>query len=121
VLRARPVDVEDAIRVGGLAKTKSRVIRGVLRAIRRDHGGFDLKVLTRLPVEEAKGYLLGLKGVGDKTACCVLLFACPRSIPTSRGSPAVWAGSPGGRAPRGPTRSWRISSPGGDISRRTST
>jgi len=78
VLRARPADVEDAIRVGGLAKTKSRVIQGVLRAVRRDRGRLDLSMLRRLPIEDAKAYLLGLKGVGEKTACCVLLFACGR-------------------------------------------
>jgi len=78
VLRARPAGVEEAIRVGGLARTKSRVIREVLRAVRRDHGRLDLSVLRRLPVEDAKAYLLGLKGVGEKTACCVLLFACGR-------------------------------------------
>jgi len=78
VLRARPADVEDAIRVGGLARTKSRVIRDVLRAVRHDRGRLDLSILARLPVEDAKAYLLGLKGVGEKTACCVLLFACGR-------------------------------------------
>ena len=78
VLRARPADVEAAIRGGGLARTKSRVIQGVLRAVRRDQGDLDLSILERLPVEDAKAYLLGLKGVGEKTACCVLLFACAR-------------------------------------------
>ncbi len=78
VLRARPADVEDAIRVGGLARTKSRVIRDVLRTVRRDRGKLDLSNLRHLPIEDAKGYLLGLKGVGEKTACCVLLFACGR-------------------------------------------
>ena len=78
VLRARPADVEDAIRVGGLARTKSRVIRDVLRTVRHDRGRLDLSNLRHLPIEDAKGYLLGLKGVGEKTACCVLLFACGR-------------------------------------------
>jgi endonuclease-3 len=78
VLRARLSLIEEAIRVGGLAKTKSRVIRAVLGEIRRDHGRLDLSVLERLPIGEAKRYLLGLDGVGEKTACCVLLFACRR-------------------------------------------
>jgi endonuclease III len=78
VLRASPARVEDAIRIGGLARTKSRVIREVLRAVRSDHGRLDLSILDRLPLEDAKAYLLGLKGVGEKTACCVLLFACGR-------------------------------------------
>jgi len=78
VLRASPGRVEEAIRVGGLARTKSLVIRSVLAAVRRDQGCLDLSVLERLPIDEAKRYLLGLKGVGEKTACCVLLFSCRR-------------------------------------------
>jgi endonuclease-3 len=78
VLRAPPSDLEEAIRVGGLARTKSRVIQNVLRAVPRAQGRLDLSVLRRLPVEKAKSFLLGLKGVGEKTACCVLLFACGR-------------------------------------------
>src|SRR2546425_2070386 len=78
VLRASREEVEDAIRVGGLAPTKSRVIQDVLRAILRDQGRLDLGVLQRMPADEAKAYLLGLRGVGEKTACCVLLFSCGR-------------------------------------------
>jgi endonuclease III len=78
VLRARPAALEESIRVGGLARTKSRVIQDVLRAVRRDHGNLDLSILKRLPIGEARSYLLGLRGVGEKTACCVLLFACGR-------------------------------------------
>ncbi len=77
-LRARPMDIEEAIRVGGLARTKSRVIQAVLRTVLRDQGRLDLSVLKTLPVEEARAYLRRLKGVGEKTACCVLLFACGR-------------------------------------------
>jgi len=78
VLRAPLVELVDAIRVGGLAPTKSRVIRNVLRAVLRDQGRLDLGVLRRMPADQAKAYLLGLKGVGEKTACCVLLFSCGR-------------------------------------------
>jgi endonuclease-3 len=77
-LLARPVEIEEAIRVGGLARTKSRVIQVVLRTVLRDQGRLDLSVLKTLPVEEARAYLRRLKGVGEKTACCVLLFACGR-------------------------------------------
>jgi endonuclease-3 len=78
VLRARPLELEEAIRVGGLAKTKSRVLQAVLRSIRRDQGRLDLSVLKTWPVEESSAYLRRLKGVGEKTACCVLLFSCGR-------------------------------------------
>ena len=78
VLEAPRPEVEQAIRVGGLARTKSGVIQEVLRAIVRDRGGLDLSFLKEAPVGEAKAYLQALKGVGEKTACCVLLFACGR-------------------------------------------
>jgi len=78
VLRARREDLEDALRVGGLARTKSRVIQDVLRTILRDWGQLNLEALRKMPTAEAKTYLLHLKGVGEKTACCVLLFALGR-------------------------------------------
>ncbi len=78
VLRARRADVETAIRAGGLARTKSRVIQDILRRVLRDQGRLDLGVLKTMPLAEAKAYLRGLRGVGEKTACCVLLFSCGR-------------------------------------------
>jgi endonuclease-3 len=77
-LQAPRSEVERAIRVGGLARIKSGVIQAVLRAVLRDYGRFDLSSLRSLPLGEAMAYLRGLKGVGEKTACCVLLFACGR-------------------------------------------
>ncbi len=77
-LRARRAEIESAIRAGGLARTKSRVIQEILRRVLRDQGRLDLRVLKTLPLAEAKAYLQGFRGVGEKTACCVLLFACGR-------------------------------------------
>ncbi len=79
VLRARREQLEDVLRVGGLARKKSRVIQEILRAIRRDRGRLDLEDLRTWPTDEAKTYLLRLKGVGEKTTCCVLLFALGRA------------------------------------------
>ncbi|HKQ97966.1 MAG TPA: endonuclease III, partial [Candidatus Polarisedimenticolia bacterium] len=70
--------IEAAIRPGGLARTKSRVIRDVLTAIEAERGSFDLGFLGRLPVAEATRWLTGHRGVGEKTAACVLLFALGR-------------------------------------------
>ena len=39
-------------------------------------GSFDLGFLLEMSVEEAKAWLSGFKGVGPKTAACVLMFAC---------------------------------------------
>jgi endonuclease-3 len=68
---APQADVEEAIRPGGLAPTKSKVIQNVLRAL----DGDDLAWMADAPVEEGRDYLCALPGVGRKTAACVLLFS----------------------------------------------
>jgi endonuclease-3 len=75
ILGAPTPDVADAIRSGGLAEIKAPRIKGVLAAIRQDRGELSLDFLAGLPLEEARSYLTSLKGVGPKTAACVLLFA----------------------------------------------
>jgi len=74
-VRDAPVmEVEDAIRPGGLAPTKAGRIQEILRAL----GDDDLAWLETAPLEEARAYLTGLPGVGRKTAACVLLFSYGR-------------------------------------------
>jgi len=74
-VREAPVEeVEEAIRPGGLAPTKSVRIRQILDAIGED----DLLWLEQAPLDEAREYLVGLPGVGRKTAACVLLFSFGR-------------------------------------------
>lgn len=68
--------LEDAIRVGGLARVKSVTIARLLAEVRRREGGYDLRPLQRLPHADACERLAGLPGVGPKTRACVLLFAC---------------------------------------------
>ncbi len=72
-------EVEEAIRPGGISKVKSARIQEILRAITaepRDPGHeLSLDWLPRVPVAEARDYLVALPGVGRKTAACVLLFA----------------------------------------------
>jgi endonuclease-3 len=71
-VRDAPVaEVEDAIRPGGLAPTKAVRIQDILRALDDD----DLGWLESAPLEEGRGFLCSLPGVGRKTAACVLLFS----------------------------------------------
>jgi endonuclease III len=71
-VREAPVEeIEDAIRPGGLAPTKSRRIKDILEAI----DPLSLDWLADVPVEEGQRYLCALPGVGRKTAACVLLFS----------------------------------------------
>jgi endonuclease-3 len=74
-VREAPVEeIEDAIRPGGLAPTKSVRIHQILEAIGED----DLSRLADAPLNEARAYLCALPGVGRKTAACVLLFSFGR-------------------------------------------
>ncbi len=68
---AELVEVEEAIRPGGLAPTKSKRIQEILQAV----DGDDLAWMADAPLGEARDYLCALPGVGRKTAACVLLFA----------------------------------------------
>jgi endonuclease-3 len=65
------IEVEDAIRPGGLAPTKAVRIQQILRAL----GDDDLSDLADVPLAEARERLTALPGVGRKTAACVLMFS----------------------------------------------
>jgi endonuclease-3 len=78
--RARPSSIAAAIKSGGLANAKSAVIKNALNEIRSRRGELDLSFLQTAPIGEAREFLTSLKGIGPKTAACVLLFACNREI-----------------------------------------
>src|SRR5262245_11280896 len=68
--------IERAIKVGGLARVKSRTIKRLLDQVRVREGGYDLSHLRQQRPAAARETLRGLAGVGPKTRACVLLFAC---------------------------------------------
>src|SRR5438477_10633458 len=76
VLNAPTDALSEAIRPGGLANIKAPRIQEVLRLIMQERGALNLDFLYDMPVEEAKAWLSGFKGVGPKTVACVLMFAC---------------------------------------------
>lgn len=71
-------DIVEAVKPAGLAPTKGPRIQEALRAITESQGGITLDFLREKPLEEARSWLLGLNGVGPKTAAIVLLFAMGR-------------------------------------------
>jgi endonuclease-3 len=77
---AAPIDeLEEVLRPGGLAPTKSRRIQAVLAEVHDATGGsWDLSFLGALPLEEARAWLVALPGIGRKTAAIVLLFGFGR-------------------------------------------
>ncbi|MFH1169247.1 MAG: endonuclease III [Chloroflexota bacterium] len=64
-----------SIRSGGLGRIKAQRIKRALAEIIRQRGSLELDFLNQLSPEAAQDWLLGLPGVGLKTARCVLLFA----------------------------------------------
>ena len=68
-------EIEDAIRAGGLAKTKAPRIQGVLRQVRGEVGSYDLSFLGEMELAEAKAWLTRLNGIGPKTAAVILCFS----------------------------------------------
>jgi endonuclease-3 len=72
---APPEQVVEAIRPAGLAHQKGPRIQAALRAITLARGRLELDFLRPLPPDQARAWLLGLKGVGPKTAAIVLLFS----------------------------------------------
>ncbi len=75
---ARPDSVIEAIRPAGLANHKGPRIQQVLREITAERGALDLSFLSKLPLQEARAWLMKFKGVGPKTAAIVLLFSLGR-------------------------------------------
>jgi endonuclease III len=80
VLRARLATIAGAIKSGGLANVKSVVIKNILNEIKARRGNLDLSFLREISTPEALKFLTSLKGVGPKTARCVLLFACEQPV-----------------------------------------
>lgn len=72
--------LEEAIRSGGLANTKSRVIIDILHQVHDRHGSYSLDhlLLPEHSDDACMREMLSLKGVGPKTASCVLLFSLRR-------------------------------------------
>ncbi|KAI2625414.1 DNA glycosylase [Hypomontagnella submonticulosa] len=70
--------LESAIARGGLGGVKSRVIVDILNQVKERHGAYSLDHLLSLEAqgadEDAMRELISFRGVGPKTASCVLLF-----------------------------------------------
>jgi len=71
-------ELTDAIRPAGLAPTKAPRIQKALHRITEERGEIELAFLNEMALEEARTWLLGIPGVGPKTASIVLLFALGR-------------------------------------------
>lgn len=80
VLAADEGEIADAIRLGGLANQKARVIKELLAQIKEKHDTLNLKFLDEMPDEAARDYLTNFRGIGPKTVACTLLFALHKEV-----------------------------------------
>jgi len=71
---AKANDVVEAIRPAGLANQKGPRIQQALRRITQERGELNIDFLAKLPLAEARNWLLSINGIGPKTAAIVLLF-----------------------------------------------
>ena len=78
VAQGEIADIEDAISPGGLARVKAPRIKQVLNMVIDFNGSLDLSFLGEMPLDEAKGWLRQLPGIGPKSAGIILSFALGR-------------------------------------------
>eukprot|EP00002_Diphylleia_rotans_P030482 TRINITY_DN6267_c0_g1_i1.p1 TRINITY_DN6267_c0_g1~~TRINITY_DN6267_c0_g1_i1.p1 ORF type:complete len:328 (-),score=69.05 TRINITY_DN6267_c0_g1_i1:280-1263(-) len=79
-IRKAPVtDIEDAIRHGGLAKTKANRIKELLQDVYAKYGETSLESYRNRDTEEIKRELsTEFKGLGPKSISCMLMFTLER-------------------------------------------
>ncbi len=80
LLDAPVEEIVETIRPAGLANQKGPRIRGALRFIVDQTGSLSIDFLSDMPVDEARAWLIQIKGVGIKTASIVLLFSFDRPV-----------------------------------------
>ncbi len=71
--------IAELIRIGGLYTIKARRIKNISRLILEEYGG-NIDFVCEANANAARKVLLGIEGVGPKTADCVLLFSCGRDV-----------------------------------------
>lgn len=69
-----------AIKIGGLSNLKAKRIKAILSELNAQTGALSLARLNAMTTDAAMSYLRTFKGVGFKTAACVLMFGLGRDI-----------------------------------------
>ncbi len=84
VLSAPSGEIEAVIRAGGLAKQKApriqQALAQILNEADEDPNQSLLRQLRHMETNQAMEWLTAMKGVGPKTAACVLLFAVGKPV-----------------------------------------
>jgi endonuclease-3 len=80
VIALKPTQIEKLIRTAGLGKQKSMAIHSLLKHLKKNNGKISLSHLKNKSDNEIIEELISHKGIGIKTASCVLLFSLDRNI-----------------------------------------
>jgi len=72
--------VQEAIANVNWPELKAPRLQQIARQVTAERGALSLDFLCDLPTDEALAWLLGLTGVGPKTAACTMLFACRKPV-----------------------------------------
>lgn len=72
--------IESVIKVAGLGKQKSISIKNFLSTLKKKNGKLNLRYIKKMSDLEILTELTSVKGIGVKTASCVLLFSLDRNI-----------------------------------------
>ncbi len=80
VWRADVKEIASAIRLAGLGNQKSQTIKNFLSWLKAEHGGLSLEFIHAMETDAALELLCQHKGIGIKTACVTLSFACGREV-----------------------------------------
>jgi endonuclease III len=72
--------IEKIIRIAGLGEQKSSAIKNVVVSLQKEHREVTINYIKKFSNEDAIADLIRHKGVGVKTASCVLLFALGRNV-----------------------------------------
>ena len=79
-LAGAPVErIAEAIRPAGMHNQRSRTLRKVAEAVLEHHGG-DITPILDKPYPQAREELMGLPGVGRKTADVLLMFDAGKAV-----------------------------------------
>lgn len=80
LLIARRTSIEKEIRIAGLTQQKATAIKNFVTELHKATGKLNLSYINGMDELAAITELTGYKGVGVKTASCVLLFALDRNV-----------------------------------------
>ncbi len=72
--------IESAIKMCGLANTKARDIKAIISHLKEKYGKADLEFMREYDNAKIYSELTAFKGIGVKTASCVIAFALGRPV-----------------------------------------